>query len=54
MNIDTISSAKPLPDARPVEPVLIKLEEIKSILFLGMKGELLIGLPESHQVDTFA
>jgi hypothetical protein len=58
MNIDTISSTKPLPDARSAaaapEPVVIKLDEIKSILFLGMKGELRLGLRESHRVDTFA
>jgi len=58
MNIDTISSVNPPPDPRPaVEPVelaVIKLEEIKSIIYLGVRGQMLPGVAENHRVDTFA
>jgi hypothetical protein len=58
MNIDTISSMKPPPDSRPAaEPVerpVINLEEIKSIIYLGVKGQIEPGGAESHRVDTFA
>jgi hypothetical protein len=58
MNIDTISSMKPPPDSRPVaEPVelpVIKLDEIKSIIYLGVRGQILPAGAENHRVDTFA
>jgi hypothetical protein len=58
MNIDTISSVNPPPDPRPaVEPVelpVINLDEIKSIIYLGVRGQMLPGVAENHRVDTFA
>jgi hypothetical protein len=54
MNIENITikptEARPSPST-PEAPV-IQLEEIQSIIYLGVKGEV---LPvESHRVDTFA
>jgi hypothetical protein len=54
--IENIQSARPLPDARPVlpspDPPVIQLEDIQSIVYLGVKGPL--PAVESHRVDTFA
>jgi hypothetical protein len=54
MNVENITikptEARPAPST-PDAPV-IQLEEIQSIIYLGVKGEI---LPvESHRVDTFA
>lgn len=58
MNIDTVSSMKHPPDSRPaVEPVMppvINLDEIKSIIYLGVKGRIEPAGAENHRVDTFA
>lgn len=58
MNIETISSVKLPPDSRgsPVslEPQVINLDEIKTILYLGVKGRIYASGAESHRVDTFA
>jgi len=56
MNVENVASARTLPDVRPVpsspDPPVIQLEDIQSIVYLGVKGT----LPpvESHRVDTFA
>ena len=56
MNVENVQSARPLPEVRPVppspDPPIIQLEDIQSIVYLGVKGT----LPpvESHRVDTFA
>jgi hypothetical protein len=54
MNIENITmkpaEARPVPST-PEAPV-IQLEEIQSIIYLGVKGEVLPA--ESHRVDTFA
>ena len=56
MNVENIPSARPLPDARSVpsspDPPVIQLEDIQSIVYLGVKGTL--PTVESHRVDTFA
>jgi hypothetical protein len=58
MNIDTISSMKPPSDSRlAVEAVaapVIQLDEIKSIIYLGVKGQIEPAGTENHRVDTFA
>jgi hypothetical protein len=58
MNVETISSMKPPPDSKaavePVERPVINLDEIKSIVYLGIKGQIEPGGVESHRVDTFA
>jgi hypothetical protein len=58
MNIENISSQVLPPETRILPPAthqsVINLNEIKGILYLGMKGKLaLIGF-ERHRVDTFA
>ena len=54
MNVENIT-IKPA-EARPApsipEPSVIQLEEIQSIVYLGVKGQVLPA--ESHRVDTFA
>lgn len=58
MNIETVSSGIPLPDSRSApaapEPQVIPLEEIQSIIYLGVKGTVHLNSSESHRVDTFA
>ena len=46
MNIDNIPSVQNSKEAT-VRPSVIQLKQIKSILYLGMKGD-------PHNVDTFA
>lgn len=54
MNVENITikptEARTSPSA-PEAPI-IQLEEIQSIIYLGVKGEVLPA--ESHRVDTFA
>jgi len=56
MNVENIPAARPQAEARPApatpELLVIGLEEIQSIVYLGVKGQILPA--ESHQVDTFA
>jgi hypothetical protein len=58
MNVENISSQVPPPESRTMPPVspqsVIELNEIKSILYLGIKGKLALAGFERHQVDTFA
>jgi hypothetical protein len=58
MNIEYISSQVLPPESRIVTPAtqqsVIDLNEIKSILYLGMKGKLALTGFERHRVDTFA
>jgi hypothetical protein len=58
MNVEHISTATTLPDARAAgeaaEQTVINLQEIKSILYLGVKGKIHLPAAESHRVDTFA
>jgi len=56
MNVENILPPRPPAEARPApstpEPPVIQLEEIQSIIYLGVRGQV---LPvESHRVDTFA
>ena len=56
MNVENISPAWPQADSPPTsatpELPVIRLEEIQSIIYLGMKGEFLAA--ERHLIDTFA
>jgi hypothetical protein len=51
MNIDNIPSVQNSKEAT-VRPSVIQLKQIKSILYLGMKGDLKID--QVHNIDTFA
>ena len=54
MKVDTVALPGTLGAATPDMP-LIKAEDIKSILYLGVKGDLKLTDPEtSHAVDTYA
>jgi hypothetical protein len=57
MNVENVPLARTPVEARPAPstpepPPIIQLEEIQSIIYLGVKG----GVPpaERHRVDTFA
>ena len=58
MNIEHISSAQTAPETRnsPDSGVqaVIDLQQIKSILYLGVKGKITDLGSEPHCVDTFA
>ena len=55
MNIESIPLLQiPTVTHKLHEDALIKLEEIKSILYLGVKGRINIEGFETHQIDTFA
>jgi hypothetical protein len=54
MNVEsiTIKPAEARPAPSTPEPPVIQLEEIQSIIYLGVRGQV---LPvERHRVDTFA
>ncbi len=54
MNLEnvTIKPAEARPAPSTPEPPIIQLDEIRSIIYLGVRGEVLPA--ESHRVDTFA
>jgi len=58
MNIESISSQVLPPETRistqGTDHSIIELKDIKSILYLGMKGKLALTGFEQHRVDTFA
>ena len=58
MNIENISSQVLPPETRistqMADQSVIELKEIKTILYLGMKGKLALTGFERHRVDTFA
>ena len=55
MNIEHISSNQPSPETHPQGggQEVIDLRQIKSILYLGVKGKLTVAAGETHRVDTF-
>lgn len=57
MNIEHISSNQPSPETHPQGAgggqEVIDLRQIKSILYLGVKGKLTVPAGETHRVDTF-
>jgi len=58
MNIEHISSNQLSPETRPQGASggqeVIDLRQIKSILYLGVKGKLILPASETHRIDTFA
>ena len=55
MQMETISTLQPQQVASAVyDPQLIKVEEIRNILYLGIKGKVVVQPEEEHTVDTFA
>ena len=58
MSVESISSNQPHPDI-PIQPgngvqEVIDLRQIKSILYLGVKGKITVATGETHRIDTFA
>jgi hypothetical protein len=57
MNVESVSSNQPSPDTRLQSgngQEVIDLQQIKSILYLGVKGKITVPAGETHRVDTFA
>ena len=56
MSVESISSNQQSPDIRlqPGGQEVIDLRQIKSILYLGVKGRITVPIGETHRVDTFA
>jgi hypothetical protein len=53
MKVDSI--ALPLmPNAQTDDVVIIKAEQIKSILYLGIRGDIHLETGKKHSVDTYA
>lgn len=53
MKVDSI--ALPIaPASQPEELPIINAEEIKSILYLGIRGEVRLETGSKHTVDTYA
>ena len=42
------------PASQPEDLPIIKAEEIKSILYLGIRGEVKLDAGKKHTVDTYA
>jgi len=57
MNVESISSNQPSSEM-PIQPAggqeVIDLRQIKSILYLGIKGKIKVPNGETHRIDTFA
>jgi hypothetical protein len=56
MNVESVSSNQPSPETRvqPGGQEVIDLQQIKSILYLGVKGKITVPTGETHRIDTFA
>jgi hypothetical protein len=58
MSIESISSNQPSPETRNqasgAAQEVIDLRQIKSILYLGVKGKIAVPAGETHRIDTFA
>jgi len=53
MKVDSIALPT-VPSAQEPQMPLIKAEDIKSILYLGIKGEIKLDMGGKHTVDTYA
>jgi hypothetical protein len=56
MEIEVVNNPKILTQRIETIPneSIINIKDIKSILYLGIKGEILIPIEEKHTVDTYA
>ena len=56
MNVESVSSNQPPGEIRIQAGAqeVIDLRQIKSILFLGVKGKITVPNNETHRIDTFA
>jgi hypothetical protein len=58
MSVESISANQTSPDIRTQLPggtqEVIDLRQIKSILYLGVKGKITVPNGETHRIDTFA
>jgi hypothetical protein len=53
MKVDSIALPT-MPNPQGAEMQLIKADDIKSILYLGIKGEIKLETGKKHTVDTYA
>jgi hypothetical protein len=53
MKVDSIALPA-LPSAPAAELPIIKVDDIKTILYLGIKGEIKLDAGSKHTVDTYA
>jgi len=51
MKVDSVA-LPPLPNAQDL--TIIKADDIKAILYLGIKGEIKLDTGKKHAVDTYA
>jgi hypothetical protein len=53
MKVDSIALPA-VPNTQPVEMQVINVDAIKTILYLGIKGEIKLETGNKHTVDTYA
>jgi len=53
MKVDSIALPS-LPNTQSAELPIIKADDIKTILYLGIKGEIKLDTGKKHTVDTYA
>jgi hypothetical protein len=53
MKVDSIALPS-MPSLQGAELPIIKADDIKTILYLGIKGELKLDTGQKHTVDTYA
>jgi hypothetical protein len=53
MKIDSVALPA-VPMTQTMEMPIIKVDDIKSILYLGIKGEIQLETGKKHTVDTYA
>jgi hypothetical protein len=53
MKVDSIALPT-VPNTQAAELPIIKADDIKTILYLGIRGEIMLGTGRKHTVDTYA
>ena len=53
MKVDSVALPT-VPNIQAAEMPIIKADDIKSILYLGIKGEIKLDMGQKHTVDTYA